>query len=64
MILVILRIPATSARALMCDCQLTYVDLSNRPLVPIHGSSRVSEVQVCISEDLVDGLANSLILHD
>jgi hypothetical protein len=53
-----------SALKLHGTSELTYVDLRSRPLVPIHGSSRVSEVQVCISEDLVDGLASSRILHN
>ena len=41
----------------------TYVDFSSRPLVPIQGSSRVSDVQVWINDDFVDGLANSRTLR-
>jgi hypothetical protein len=61
-ILVILRIPTESASEQVVKVELTLVDLRSRPLVPIHGSSRVSDVQVWINDDLVDGLANSRTL--
>ena len=62
MTLVDLRIPVCQLQEQPEVTMLTQVDLRSRPLVPIHGSSRVSEVQVCIRDDLVDGLANSRML--
>jgi hypothetical protein len=41
----------------------TCVSLSIRPDVPRYGSSRVSDNQVCVRDDFVDGLASSRILR-
>lgn len=43
-------------------CRRTYEVFSSRPLVPIQGSSRVSDVNVWIRDDFVDGLASSRTL--